>query len=97
MRESHICPKCRHNRILAIQSVPDDQGAEGTRQAHAALAYDGEGFFGGEKLVVAGLLSSCICRRCGYTELYTTRVEDIPVDGRLVRELVGPEPENPYR
>ena len=96
MREKHVCPKCRHNRILMIDAVPfiGPSGAIG----HAAIAktYVGEGFLG-EKLGTTGLLSAAVCRRCGFTELYTLAPESIEVDDRYIREVVGPEQNDPYR
>ena len=40
-----------------------------------------------------------MCRKCGYTELYTTDAPLIPVDGKYVREVIGPEhgEQSPYR
>ncbi len=95
MRESHVCPKCRHNRILMV-AVPDTQDDDGSfRGAAAAIAYVPQPF-GGMALDKVGTMISCICRRCGYTEHYTLGIENINVDGRYVQELLGPDPE-PFR
>lgn len=96
MRQSHVCPKCHFNRVLFVAEVPDADGQYRYQIAAAAIAVSSTGIFGNDKLGPVGALSSCICRRCGYTELYTVGFEHIPVDGRYVQELVGPEPE-PYR
>jgi hypothetical protein len=46
----------------------------------------------------AGKLSAAVCKQCGYTELHTNGPELIPVNGRNVREVVGPESSSPpYR
>lgn len=37
----------------------------------------------------AGELEAGVCRRCGYTELYTKNAADIIIDGVHVRELVA--------
>ena len=97
MRTTHVCPKCRFNRILVVQVLPDDRGEYGTAPMHAALIYKGQGFWGNDKTAAVGQLSSCICKRCGFTELYTLGFEQIPIDGQYVHELVGPEPEGPFR
>ncbi len=96
MRQRHVCPKCQHNRILLAAMVPDVDDT-GIRSLHVAAVKVGEGWFAGDKLERAGQLEATVCRRCGYTELYTKSPEQIPVDGTYVRELVGPEPSDPYR
>jgi predicted nucleic-acid-binding Zn-ribbon protein len=99
MRKHHVCPKCRHNHILLIESVPypGEYEAE-TRHLHIAEIFVGEGWLG-DKTSRAGKLSAAVCRRCGYAELYVTDAPLIPVDGRYVREVVGPEggDQSPYR
>jgi len=97
MREHVRCPKCQHNRILAIASVPDTgEFSTEIRAFSIATAVVGSTFFGNDKLKTVGEVSAAVCRRCGYTELYTTAPDQIPIDGKYVRELVGPDPE-PYR
>ena len=96
MRESHVCPKCRFNRVLWIAKVPDRGDHGVTHQANIAVTFAGDGFFG-EKTGHAGHLGACVCRRCGFTELYTSNIDDIRVDGTYVQEMVGPEPADPYR
>ena len=99
MRQRHVCPKCQNNHVLLIDSVPDT-GEHFTeiRQLHVAIAFAGEGWLGGDKVTSAGKLSAAVCKQCGYTELYTNAPELIPVDGRHVREVVGPESSSaPYR
>lgn len=91
MRDRHICPKCQHNHILLAVMVPDVDET-GIQSMHVATVKVGEGWLGGAKLGRAGRLEATVCRRCGYTELYTTSPEQIPIDGTYVRELVGPEP-----
>ena len=99
MRQRHVCPKCSHNHILLIESVPDTgEFSTEIRQLHIAEVFAGEGWFG-DKTTTAGRLSAAVCRQCGYTELYTTDPARIPVDGKYVREMVGPDPDGklPYR
>ncbi|MFT3697064.1 MAG: hypothetical protein QM831_28235 [Kofleriaceae bacterium] len=98
MRTNHICPKCKHNRILLVANIPDNDGEYGDKPLRVAFAFTGTGFFGGDKTTPVGHLRACVCRRCGYTELYVDEPDKIPIDGRYISELVGPEPEDsPYR
>ena len=91
MRERHICPKCQHTHILLIASVPDTGDWSTTiRQLGIATVLLGEGWFG-NKLGRAGLLSAAVCRRCGYSELYASLPDQIPIDGTYVREVIGPK------
>jgi hypothetical protein len=95
MLNQHVCPKCRHNHILVIAAIPDKE-EYGFAELHIAKVVTGEGWLG-PKYGIAGRLTAALCRKCGYTELYATRPDEIPVDGEWVREVVGPEPEGPYR
>lgn len=98
MRTNHLCPKCKYNRILNIANVPDRNGEYADASLRIAFAFVGTGFLGGDKTTPVGHVRACVCRRCGYTELYTDNPETIPVDGRYISELVGPEPsDTPYR
>lgn len=99
MRKRHVCPKCLHNHILLIETVPDTgEFSTEIRQLHIAQVFVGDGWFG-DKTKAAGKLSAAVCRQCGYTELYCTDAPLIPIDGKYVREVVGPEhhEQAPYR
>lgn len=97
MRTSHVCPKCNHNHILLIEAVADKGDLDLPSPAHIAIAYVGEGWLG-DKTKAAGQLSAAICRQYGYTELYTKDAPLIPVDGKYVREVIGPKAApTPYR
>ena len=99
MRKHHVCPKCQHNHILLIETVPDTgEFSTEIRQLHIAQAFAGDGWFG-DKTKTAGRLSAAVCKQCGFTELYCVDVALIPVDGKYVREVVGPEmvEKTPYR
>ena len=39
----------------------------------------------------------CICRRCGFTELYTKDAAEIPVDEIAGAEILAGDPLQPYR
>jgi predicted RNA-binding Zn-ribbon protein involved in translation (DUF1610 family) len=97
MRDSYVCPKCQHNHILKVAAVPDLDGDNGIKNLNIAVTFAGKGWLGDDKTTTAGTLYAFVCRRCGFTELYTDAPGLIPIDGRYVKELVGPEPEGPYR
>ena len=40
-------------------------------------------------VAAVGLVEAFVCKACGYTELYTSNPDRIPVDGELVREIDG--------
>lgn len=85
MKQTLRCPKCGLNRILYVARVPD---------AHDSYQNYGPLFVaqvGGGRGEVAGELEAGVCRACGYTEFYVKDPNAIPVDGRYVREVVGPE------
>lgn len=96
MKQTHRCPKCQHDRILHIVTVADR--TETTRnQTHSvpmrvAHYQQSLGNVLGMALTTsssAGELEAGVCKRCGYTELYTKNPADIIVDGVHVRELVA--------
>jgi predicted nucleic-acid-binding Zn-ribbon protein len=97
MLQQHVCPKCRHNHVLAIDAVPDTTDSVHPNRLHVAIVPNPVTGFFQPGIVSAGRLQAAVCRKCGYTELYTLQPELIPVDGKWVRELVGPESAGPYR
>lgn len=44
-----------------------------------------------------GVLEAYACRRCGFTELYTQRPDDIPIGEEHATELFEVESDTPYR
>jgi hypothetical protein len=44
-----------------------------------------------------GIIESYICRRCGFTELYTRHAEGIPIGPEHGTELVDTAGDSPYR
>jgi predicted nucleic-acid-binding Zn-ribbon protein len=98
MRDSHICPKCRHDHVLLIASIPDTGDDESVIRPLHVMGYVSKpaGFIAPPELEFAGRLTAAVCKRCGYTELYALHPEKIPVDGKHVREVVG-KPAEPYR
>jgi predicted nucleic-acid-binding Zn-ribbon protein len=74
MRTNHTCPKCGHGEILFMPQIADrddrDQVRPLTLHVHH---YDW-------KDVEMGALQAYVCRKCGYTELYTQNAGALPVD-----------------
>jgi predicted nucleic-acid-binding Zn-ribbon protein len=112
MKQSKTCPKCKHNRILFIDQVADQTGTQGVvlsqgiepePKVQASLPWriarseNPNKSFWSMEVITAGLVEACVCRGCGYTELYTKDPSQIPVDGKYVQELIGPEKDEPYR
>jgi hypothetical protein len=96
MKASHRCPKCQHDRILYIATVADRYGDHSQSEASVPMKiahYQKQvGTILGMAMTTsqrAGELEAGVCRRCGYTELYTKNPADIIVDGVHVRELVA--------
>ena len=100
MRNSNTCPKCRGTHLLVLPRVEqevDKYGrVEAWRIARVPERVEGFPLPGGEP-VAAGVVQAYICKACGFTELYTRDPEAIPVDGKAVREITGPEGGGPYR
>jgi hypothetical protein len=44
-----------------------------------------------------GILEAYACRRCGFTELYTQRPDEIPIDEDHATEIFDVESDTPYR
>ncbi len=97
MKTTHRCPKCDHDRILYIPQVADRYGeyTKSEQSVPMKIAHIDKpmGQLLGMQLkqtTRAGELEAGVCRRCGYTELYTKNPEEIPIDGVNIRELVAP-------
>lgn len=96
MKTSHRCPKCGHNRILHLAELADSDGSglPGVWQL-ARVPNPKAGLFD-PGVTSAGAAEAYVCRRCGFSELYTRDPETIPIDGKSVREIIGPG-DKPYR
>jgi predicted nucleic-acid-binding Zn-ribbon protein len=89
------CPKCNHNHVLFVAEVADYSDA-GLWPLNIAIVRNHNASWWNSTKSAAGAVQAYVCRRCGFTELYTKDPESIPVDGTAVREIVGPET-SPYR
>jgi hypothetical protein len=90
MRESHRCPKCLHEEILYLPELSDQ--AEVPLALHAVVRH--HPFRGPSRW---GRLSACICRACGYTELYTMNPSSIPLDAVPGATILTPPRNGHYR
>jgi predicted nucleic-acid-binding Zn-ribbon protein len=75
MRATHVCPKCKHNEILFCPKIADRDDDDtvlplSLHVVHSSYRDDQE----------FGHLQAYVCVKCGFTELYTTGIEKIPMD-----------------
>ncbi|RYE91398.1 MAG: hypothetical protein EOO75_08835 [Myxococcales bacterium] len=89
MRDQHICPRCDHDEILFLPELSDQ--ADFPLTLHAVVR--SHPFRSPSRW---GRLTAYICRRCGYTELYTVEPERIPLDAVPGAQLLRGTRE-PYR
>jgi predicted nucleic-acid-binding Zn-ribbon protein len=74
MKDSHECPKCGHGEILFVPQIADRDDRDLVRPLSLHVQhYDW-------KDVEMGKLEAYVCRKCGYTELYTVQAEGMPLD-----------------
>jgi predicted nucleic-acid-binding Zn-ribbon protein len=98
MRRTNICPKCQHNEVLFLREVNDETEDTSERWRIARTKTKEKGTFRDKTVVtITGLVQAYVCRRCGYTELYTKAPERIEPDGKSIELIKGPEPEGPYQ
>jgi len=86
MRKTIFCPKCGANEILFLPRLTDSNFDE--------LAVFTEGAF---MKRLFGRIEAHICRGCGYTELYTSDPEKIPVDRIVGARVLRGSDKNAYR
>ncbi len=86
-----LCIKCGHDHVLRVANTAD-HAEERFPQPQLIARVRIQGV-----VTSRGLLEAYICRKCGFTELYTQDPWSIPVDGDWVREIVPPSGEGPFR
>ena len=86
-----ICPKCGHNEV--IRAVPADYGHNYVEKPMSVTA-DPRWIFGGRNPNYGhGRLATYTCRKCGYTEWYANRPDEIPIgEGYKTQLLRSGEP-----
>ncbi len=74
MRTNHVCPKCSGREILFVPHIADRDDIDSVRPLMLHVVnYDW-------KDLEVGALQAYVCRKCGFTELYTHQPDAIPVD-----------------
>jgi hypothetical protein len=74
MRSTHVCPKCSGGEILFVPNIADRDDRDRVRPLMLHVVnYDW-------KDLEVGALQAYVCRKCGFTELYTHQPDAIPVD-----------------
>lgn len=89
MRKTLRCPKCDERRVLHVRHVSDKDAG------HQPLSLVSER--GTWTWKSRGALEAYVCASCGYTEWYTSKPEELTVDGDVIRLLEGPPREGPFR
>ena len=70
MKKGTVCPKCGSDKMMSQVSLIDHNGELLDRKLSAfAQRNPGAWFFTGDVEIP---LEACICRDCGYVELYVT-------------------------
>jgi len=97
MRE-RTCHLCGHDEVI-IASPTDFSGDADQAQRPLALAHRTESSFLGGTMKRAdrpyGLLHTCTCRRCGFTQWFAKEPHAVPPDAPGVRIVRAPRPETP--
>jgi hypothetical protein len=110
LRPPGPCQRCSHPEI--IQSLVRERAASGADYVNAYAAplavslglTDVTTVFTGRKVGTTaaldephGLIVAYVCRRCGFTELYTTDAQQIPIGPEYGTRLLGEGEGGPYR
>jgi predicted Zn-ribbon and HTH transcriptional regulator len=74
MKTSHECPKCDHREILFVPHVADRDDRDVVRPL---VLYVRHHDWKDDEI---GVIQAYVCRKCGYTELYTSKADTIPVE-----------------
>jgi hypothetical protein len=89
-----VCPLCKHNEI--VRSLLFAVGANDPAPVVVAT----EKTMNGDSVEIypRGRLASYMCRRCGFTQLFSAVPDNVPVGLQFGTTLItGPSPEGPYR
>jgi hypothetical protein len=95
------CPLCQHDEIIEA-TLSEFSGELDERERPLAIAHGTQHrFIVGERTdpeKAYGVLSQCICRRCGFVQWFAAKPGEIPVDTtpglRMIRSAAG---RGPYR
>jgi predicted nucleic-acid-binding Zn-ribbon protein len=75
MRNSNVCPKCGHREILFVPRIADRDDKDNVRPLVLHVQH-----YDWKDDTEIGRIQAHVCRDCGYTELYTARAKELPVD-----------------
>jgi predicted nucleic-acid-binding Zn-ribbon protein len=75
MRTAQTCPKCGHREILFVPSIADRDDRDTVRPLVLHVTH-----YDWKDDAEIGRIQAYVCRGCGYTELYTARAKELPVD-----------------
>jgi len=75
MRETHRCPKCRHGEVLFVPQLADRDDRDIIRPLVIHVVE-----FDWRPDMEFGRLQAYVCRKCGFTELYTFDAGAIPLE-----------------
>jgi len=75
MRDSHRCPKCQHGEVLFVPQLADRDDRDVIRPLVLHVQE-----FDWRPEMEFGRIQAYVCRKCGFTELYTAEVSSIPLD-----------------
>jgi predicted nucleic-acid-binding Zn-ribbon protein len=75
MRETHRCTKCKHGEILFVPQIADRDDKDKIRPLVLHVLE-----FDWRPEMEFGRLQAYVCRKCGFTELYTSEPAAIPLD-----------------
>lgn len=90
MRDHGGCPKCQHDEVLFLPELSDQ--ADFPLSLHALVRH--HPFRAPTRW---GKIEAYICRRCGYTELYTQNPAQIPLDVVPGTRVITSKKSDPYR
>ncbi len=99
---SGTCPLCAHNQIIgsAATDISVRPGSHYGGQTLLAQAIAYEFKTQDEEVTnVYGRIFRYTCRRCGFTQAFVMKPEEIPIDKEKYRTWLidGPAPAGPYR
>lgn len=75
MRETHRCPKCKHGEVLFVSQLADRDDRDAIRPLVLHVVE-----FDWRADMEFGKIQAYACRKCGFTELYSSDVAAIPLD-----------------
>jgi predicted nucleic-acid-binding Zn-ribbon protein len=75
MRTSSVCPKCGHREILFVPRIADRDDKDNVRPLVLHVQH-----YDWKDDTEIGRIQAFVCRGCGFTELYTARAKELPVD-----------------